>query len=159
MNWVHEQCPKILLWKNTESNWAKNRLSAPSAQPAGLVARSAARPCHAPGAPLPRACRALLVPPHPRACRLRAPYEPAKCLQACRSCPTRPPACAPARPPTCVPQRSPACTPQRPVPPSAVRLRLPAHPYAPVPARLHLPTAPAQRPFLRPPWSQYKLRQ
>ena len=93
MNRIHEQCPKIRLRKNTESNRAKNRLSAPSAQPLASPRAQAARL-----APRLRACRALPRAPHAR-------LRPA----AARLLRERPPACAPRR--RSPRARAPACAP------------------------------------------------
>ena len=98
MNRVHEQCPKIRLRKNTDSNRAKNRFSAPSALPAGPVARpgrsSSARV--APSATclhLLAPARALPCPARtaePRAhCRTPRALPPNACLPSARA-PERP---------------------------------------------------------------------
>ena len=93
MNSVHEPGSRTMsknrLRNSTESNRAKNRLSAPNAQPTGLAARPGRAPCRAPRAlrlpvaPLPPAARvpgpsACLPAPHaqPRSARPSAPRAP-----------------------------------------------------------------------------------
>ena len=105
MNQVHEQCPKIRLRKNTESNRAKNRLSAPSALPAGPAARPGCSPS-ARASRLARYCPARCCPARPCHAQRRVPPPALPCapqrqrprLPACRPS-TRAPAPVPCRAP------------------------------------------------------------
>ena len=124
MNSVHEPGSRTMsknrLRNRTESNRAKIRLSAPSAQPTG----PAARPGHEP-------CRASRLP-HP-ALAAQRPCLPAPACPA----PRAPTACAPARlspapsAPAAAHARSPNCLPAR----------LLRAPRAPRPPRQHAPRA------------------
>ena len=140
MNSVH-----LVTQENTESNWAKNRSSAPSARPkaspraqAARLPRSAAR--------LSPALRVRVLPVPARPCRPR--LLPVACAPRARVS-ARVPACAPQRLPTCTPRllpcaclraqpsapRTPSAQPSAPRTPKAQprAQRPPAPSYAPSP--------------------------
>ena len=128
MNSIHEPGSRTMsknrLKNSTESNRAKNRLSAPSAQPTGPAARPGRAQACVPRAPL-ACCRARA--PHALAPRLRATAPPrthAACWRApahlCRLLPRAP---APR-------------APQRPARPSAPRAPAPRAPSAQPPTQM-----------------------
>ena len=94
MNSVHEPGSRTMsknrLRNSTESNRAKNKLSAPSAQPIGPAARPGRAPCRAPRLPAARPCQP--APKRPRAqpprAMHRAPMLPARPPAACSRAPT-----------------------------------------------------------------------
>ena len=139
MNSVHEPGSRTMsknrLRNSTESNWAKNRLSAPSAQPTGLAACPGRAPCRAPCLPAaPRAClpraraaqqHSARTPSAPRtACPCRLRPRACRAFAACCACPV--PQRLPAR---STPPHAPTCAPCAPTPND----RAPARP-----CRLHL---------------------
>ena len=102
MNSVHELGSRTMsknrLRNSTESNWAKNKLSAPSAQPIGPAARPGRAPCRAPRLPAARPCQPTPKRPRAQLPARHAPRAHAACTPACRLRPRAYRAPAPERP-------------------------------------------------------------